>query len=76
MMRNLRPEEQLRVGNEPWERKFEGNPQKGIGDKPPPCPPGEVARLGLYPGSLCAPLPERHGSAEADGQENVAPAHR
>ena len=24
MMRNLRPEEQLRGGNEPWERKFEG----------------------------------------------------
>ena len=24
MMRNPRPEEQLRGGNEPWERKFEG----------------------------------------------------
>ena len=24
MMRNLRPEEQLRGGNEPWESKFEG----------------------------------------------------
>ena len=24
MMRNPRPEEQLRGGNEPWDRKFEG----------------------------------------------------
>ena len=24
MMRNLSPEEQLRGGNKPWERKFEG----------------------------------------------------
>ncbi|MCI7004785.1 MAG: hypothetical protein MR890_05150, partial [Akkermansia muciniphila] len=27
MMRKLKPEEQLREGNNPWERKFEGKPR-------------------------------------------------